>query len=208
MNALFWAAVLAGASYWPGSHLPIDPVLLVVWKGAGVALLGLWAAARAREADGWLLAAVLAFGAAGDVLIETAGLETGAIACLIGHCVAIALYLRNRQQSARWVAFTLAPIVAALAWWLPADRSAAAGIAFYSVGLGAMAACATISRFRLAAIGAWLFVASDLMIFARIGPLSQSALPGLSIWPLYFVGQVLIAWDVRRGLNARRSGAG
>jgi len=39
-----------------------------------------------------------------------------------------------------------------------------------------------------------MFVASDLLIFAKLGPLAASSVPHLLIWPLYFGGQALIAW--------------
>lgn len=198
MNAIFWAALAAGLSYWPGSRLALDPVLLIIWKGAGVGLLALWAAMRARSLDGRLLAAVMALGAAGDVLLEAVSLEAGAVAFLAGHLVAIALYARNREAGARWLALLAIPIVVAIAAALPADRAAAPGIALYSAGLATMAAFALMSRFRSAAVGAWLFVASDLLIFVRLGPLGGSSVPGLLIWPLYFAGQALIAWDVSR----------
>jgi uncharacterized membrane protein YhhN len=66
-----------------------------------------------------------------------------------------------------------------------------------------MAASAWISRFPryLTGIGAMMFLGSDLLIFARLGPLAGSALPGLLIWPLYFAGQVLIAWGVTQTLK-------
>jgi uncharacterized membrane protein YhhN len=196
VNLLFWAAVLAGLSYWPGSELPLDHGSLIAWKGAGVSLLALWAATRARDMDGWLLAAAMALGAAGDVLLEAAGLQVGAAAFLAGHLVAIWLYLRNRRSDAGWWPLLLVPAVVAAAAELPGDRSAAPAIAFYSLGLAAMAACALMSRFRIAAVGALMFVGSDLLIFARLGPLEGSILPHLLVWPLYFVGQALIAWDV------------
>src|SRR5687767_8324548 len=43
---------------------------LIAVKGMAVGLLAIAAASIARTADGWLLAAVLALGAAGDVLLE------------------------------------------------------------------------------------------------------------------------------------------
>lgn len=196
MNALFLAALVAGLSYWPASHLGLDPVLLTVWKGAGVALLAAWAAARARSADGWLLVAVLALGAAGDVLLEVARLEIGGGVFLAGHVVAIVLYLRNRRAGAGWSALLLVPAVVAFSAMLPADRSGAPGVGLYGAGVSAMAACALMSRFRLAAAGALMFVVSDLLIFARLGPLAGSWLPALLVWPLYFFGQASIAWDV------------
>jgi uncharacterized membrane protein YhhN len=197
VNALFAAALIAGLSYWPASHLAIDPALLMAWKGAGVSLLALWAAGQARDVDGWLLVAVLVLGAAGDVLLEIA-LRTGGAVFLAGHMVAIALYLRNRRPEAGWWPLLLVPAVGVAAALLPADRSAAPGMALYGIGVAAMAACALMSRFRLAALGATMFVVSDLLIFARLGPLAGSILPSLLVWPLYFLGQALIAWDVGR----------
>jgi len=196
VNALFWAAIVAGLSYWSGSRLPLDPALLVAWKGAGVSLLAMWALTRARSVDGWLLVAVLTLGAAGDVLLEAAGLEIGGATFLAGHLVALWLYLRNRRLGASWWPLLLVPAVAVVAYLLPSDRTAAPGIAFYSFGVSAMAACALMSRFRIAALGGLLFVVSDLLIFARLGPLAGSFVPHLLVWPLYFMGQALIAWDV------------
>lgn len=198
MNAIFYSALLAGLTYWPASELPLPEMALVTWKGAGVALLALWAGVQARDTDRWLLTAVLACGAAGDVLLEVAGLEVGAAAFLAGHLAAIVLYARNRRERPRWLVLALIPLLVAFAASLPADRSGAFSIALYSVGLVTMAACASLSRYRGAATGAWLFVASDLLIFAQLGPLADSWVPDLLIWPLYFFGQAMIAWDVAR----------
>jgi uncharacterized membrane protein YhhN len=101
------------------------------------------------------------------------------------------------------LALLAAPAVAFAAWLLPADRAAAPGIAVYALGLGAMAGTAWFSRFPRSTVGlgAWLFVASDLLIFARLGPLHGSVVPDLLVWPLYVVGQGLIAWGVVTSLR-------
>lgn len=195
-KAIFGAALVAGASYWLGSRLPLDPALLVAWKGAGVGLLALWAALFVPGRAGRLLAIVLALGALGDVLLAAVSLETGAAAFLAGHLVAIRLYLTNKGPRAGWLPFLSVPLVVAIAAWLPADTAAAPGIALYATGLAAMAASASVSRWPLAALGAWLFVASDLLIFAELGPLAGSQLANRGIWPLYFAGQALIAFGV------------
>jgi uncharacterized membrane protein YhhN len=189
-RGLFAAALIAGASYtiaaWAGWSGPA----LVAWKGAGVALLAGWAWRAADTRGGRQLALVLACGAAGDELLEAAGLVVGAIAFLIGHLVAIDLYRRHAESGAWRLIAGCTISVAAISAVLARD----AGVGFYALALGAMAGAATASRLpcRLA-IGAWLFVASDLLIFAELGPLQESAVPRLLIWPLYFAGQALIA---------------
>ena len=197
---LFLAALVAGTGYYANHWIELDGLPGAAWKGSGVGLLALWAATQARSLDGWLLAAALTLGTAGDMLLTTHGLTVGAVAFFAGHCVATGLYLRHRARP-WWIAAAVALALPALSWWLPADRGEAPGLAFYALGLGAMAGTALASRFALAGLGAALFVVSDLLIFARLGPLAHSPLPGLLVWPTYFAGQALIAWGVATGLR-------
>ncbi|HET6972025.1 MAG TPA: lysoplasmalogenase family protein, partial [Phenylobacterium sp.] len=94
-RAALIAAIVAGVSYVASWFLPLPVPVAVLWKGAGVAFLAAYAGLNARSLDGWLLAAVMALGAAGDMLLETSGLTVGALAFLAGHVAAVALYLRN-----------------------------------------------------------------------------------------------------------------
>ncbi len=202
---LLVAAAVAGLSYYPASHALAHGPALIAWKGAGVGLLAAWAAVKLRTPDGWWIAAVLALGALGDVLLEAAGLVVGAVAFLAGHVLAILFYLRHRRRGLDpfdWFAAVLLFGVPLAAYFLPDNAGAARDVAAYSAGLGGMAAAAWISRFARSgvALGALMFVVSDLLIFARLGPLAGEALPGLLIWPLYFIGQMLIATGVVRGL--------
>lgn len=203
------AAVAAGVSYVASWGLPLSPLAATAWKGAGVGLLAVYAALRARDLDGWLLCAVMAFGALGDVLLETSGLVVGAVAFLAGHLVAITLYRRNRRphltRSQRLLAVLLVPLTVFIAWTLPADRAGAAGIAFYTLGLSAMAAAAWTSRFHRyqVGLGALMFVVSDLLIFARSGALAEAPWIGLAIWGLYFGGQALICTGAARQVAQR-----
>lgn len=196
---VFLAALAAGTSYWLAGHHGGPDVYANVWKGSGVALLALWAALNARSRDGWQIAAVLALGALGDVALEHSQAGGGG-AFLAGHIVAAALYWRHRRMTRTQSQSVLAPLLLVgtplIAFLLPAERAAAPLMAVYATGLGAMAASAwasTFPRYRLG-IGAVMFVASDLLIFAKLGPLAGSSLPGMLIWPLYFLGQALIAW--------------
>lgn len=203
------AAVVAGASYMASWASPIPPAASVVWKGSGVALLALYAALTARGADRWLLTAVMALGATGDVLLETSGLTAGAAAFLAGHLTAVWLYLKNRRAGLSAVERIAAPAFAVavviLAFALPADRAGAPAAAAYAAGLGAMAASAWISRFprRMTALGAMMFVVSDLLIFARTGrPWAHALWAGLAVWGLYFGGQTLIVLGVTRTISS------
>jgi uncharacterized membrane protein YhhN len=198
------ASVIAGVSYVATWATELPPLVETAWKGAGVALLAAHAALRARSLDGWLLVAVMALGATGDVLLETHGLTVGAIAFLLGHVVASGLYLRHRR-SAALAPLVLIPAVTAIAWMLPADRAAAPGIALYSVFLSVMAATALGSHFphKTVGRGALMFVLSDLLIFARLGPLPDNLATGLAVWGLYYFGQMLICVGVARTLQSR-----
>ena len=204
------ASLAASISYFfaRDNYLPGD--LLIVWKGAAVACLAVYAARRAKNADGWLLVAVLALGALGDMALELDMIAGGALFAA-GHLTAIALFLRNpreRRTGSQWLAaMTLligTPLVAALLA-LPDPRwPMAAG---YAAIVGAMAASAWVSRFPRyrVGVGAVLFVVSDLLIFAREGQLVPEDLTWWTIWPLYYAGQFLIATGVVRTLRLGRA---
>lgn len=206
VQIVWWAAVLAGASF----MLPVlagwDGSAIIAWKGAGVGLLALWAAMQAKDAnpagDGWLIAAILALGALGDVLLDAVGLEKGAIAFALGHMLAIWLYARNRRPSLsgsqRLLALVTIPGSVVIVWALLAPLAGWWHAAIYTVFVAAMAAMAWTSRFPRyrVGLGAMMFLASDLIIFAGQGPWAGTIWPDLLIWPLYFGGQALIAWGV------------
>jgi len=202
------ASLVAGISYFFVKDNQIPGLYLMAWKGAGVALLAVYAMVRHTGADSRQIAAVMAFGALGDVLIMLR-LEWGAIAFLIGHLIAIHLYLRHRRAkltlSQKAAALCFLVLIPVISYLLPTDRTAAPGIALYATGLGAMTAAAwtsTFSRYTVG-IGAVMFAVSDLFIFAEIGPLAGSAIPGLLIWPLYYFGQFLICTGVIGELRRR-----
>jgi uncharacterized membrane protein YhhN len=205
---LWWAALVAGGSYSLAAWFGWDGAAVIAWKGGGVALLACWAASRARGLDGWLIAAVMALGAAGDVLLDAVGTIAGAALFLVGHLVAILLYLRNRraslspsQRALGWVVVPATILIAVALVWRSGE---AVTVGIYAAALGIMAATAWTSRFPRyrTGVGAMLFVASDLLIFSRAGPLAGSFVPTLLVWPLYFAGQALIASGVVETLSA------
>lgn len=202
------ASLIAGAAYFFLRHGHLPGVYEILLKGAGVALLAVYALARHKGADSRQMALVMAFGALGDMLIELR-LEFGAAAFLVGHLVAIHLYWRHRRAvlapSQKAMAVALLVLTPAIAVMLPAEREGIVPLGVYALALGAMAASAWASsfpRYRVG-VGAVLFVVSDLLIFSRFGPLAQSALPDLLIWPTYYFGQFLICTGVIGELRSR-----
>jgi uncharacterized membrane protein YhhN len=203
------AALVAGFSFlWLVIQHAQGPTV-IAWKGAGVALLALWCGMQARSLDGWLITAVMALGAAGDVLLETHGEEGGAAAFLCGHLVAITLYLRNRRSALSFSQTLLAVLVVPVVVFKGYSWTHDPMVAVYALTLGLMAATAWASRFPRyrVGLGAMLFVASDLLIFARMGPLAGSSWADVAIWLLYFGGQALIAMGVVRTLTTDARGS-
>ncbi|WP_110299807.1 lysoplasmalogenase [Blastomonas natatoria] len=201
-------SLVSAISYYFISDAPIPGLYLMLWKGLGVGFLAVFAFSRHHSFDARLIGAVMTLGAIGDMAIEI-DMIYGAIAFLFGHVVAIWLYGRHRRASVtfsqRLFALLLVPGVVLIAWALPMDRAGAGGIALYSLFLAVMAAMAWTSdfpRYRVGT-GALLFVVSDLLIFARLGPLEGSAIPEWLIWPLYYFGQFLICTGVIQSLRHR-----
>ena len=201
---LWWAALAGGISYFAAVYLRLDGSAIWAWKASGVGLLAIWAATNAGTADGKLIAAVLAFGALGDWLLDAVGMLAGAAAFATGHLIAIILYLRNRRprltSSQKLLAWVLVPLALLIAWGLTRAAEAAlmgAAIA-YTGGVAIMAATAWTSRFPRyrTGVGAMAFLASDLFIFAGEGGTLSKDITLWLVWPLYFGGQALIAWGV------------
>ena len=174
---------------------------LMAVKGAAVGLLALYAFLRHSGPDVRLLGWALGAAALGDVAMELDHVAGGLCFALF-HLFAIVLFRRHRRESLTtsqaWVAgvtFCLTPLIA---WVLPSDREGAWQVGLYALILGAMAASAWTSsfpRYRVGA-GAMLFLFSDLLIFADMGMLAGHFVPRYMVWPLYYLGVLLIATGV------------
>lgn len=207
------ASLIAAVSYYFVADDPIGGIWLMGWKAAGVGFLALYAAHRGKGFDAWLIAAVMAFGAMGDALLEVSFLIGGGLFA-VGHLIAIWLYLRHRrgattgsQKGAGLALLVFTPVLAALLTYPLPNWHLAAG---YSFLVGAMAAAAWISnfpRYRVGA-GAVLFVISDLLIFGRESGRVPYEVAEWLIWPLYYGGQFLIATGVVQTLRHPESRAG
>ncbi|MBA4044470.1 MAG: lysoplasmalogenase [Erythrobacter sp.] len=204
------ASITAATAFY---FLSDNPVFEGTWglvaKGASVGLLVIYVLLRVppskHRSDGFLLATALALAAAGDVAIEL-DFVTGGAFFAAAHVVAVGLYLRNRHKRP---SPTQKLIGAALLIGTPLISyllSGAGQIAFYAAFLGAMASAAWMShypRYRVGT-GAVLFAVSDWLIFARMGPYDLALLPDLLIWPLYYVGQVMIATGIVQCLRGEQ----
>lgn len=203
-------SLLAGISF-PATWLllPLDGGLFaIIWKMAAVGLLVPFALRRHHQGEFILLAIMLACYALGDGLIELS-MVAGALAFAIGHLVAITMYFRHRRVSPAFsqklLAVTILMATPVIAYLLPANREEGMQVAAYSVILAAMAAMAWSSnfpRYRVG-IGAILFVISDLLIFAELGPLADSQWSGIAIWYLYYFGVLMITVGVAQTLVKR-----
>src|SRR3546814_12027505 len=58
---LWWLALAGGISFFIAVFQRLDGPPIWAWKATGVGFLALWAAANARERNGWLIAAALGF---------------------------------------------------------------------------------------------------------------------------------------------------
>ena len=204
---LWWLALAGGISFMIAVMQRLEGPPIWAWKTTGVACLALWAAANARERSGWLIAAALGFGALGDWLLDARGLIAGAAAFAVGHLIAIILYLTNRRAimtpSQRLLGWLTIPATLAIVWAMLSPAPGWWHAAAYSLFVAAMAAAAWTSRFPRyrTGIGAMMFLASDLFIFAGEGGVVPKDVTMWLVWPLYFAGQALIAWGVVRTLG-------
>ncbi len=204
------ASLVAGISF-PVTWLllPIEGnIYAIIWKMAAVGFLVPFALRRHHEGEFVSLAMILAFYALGDGLIELS-MIAGALAFAAGHLIGIWLYFRHRRVSPTFsqklLAVAILLLTPVIAYGLPPTTEEGIQVAAYSIILAAMAAMAWNSnfpRYRVG-IGAILFVISDLLIFARLGPLADSELTSIAIWYLYYFGVLMIAVGVAQTLVKR-----
>ncbi len=204
------ASVAAAVAYY---FLRDNPVGEGLWglllKGAGVALLAFYAFLRVphgkHRSDGLLLVGALALAAGGDVAIEL-DFRVGGALFAAAHVVAVALYLKNRHQrpspTQKLIGLALLIATPLVSYVL----SGQIDVAIYAAFLGVMASAAWMShypRYRVGT-GAVLFVLSDWLIFARMGPIDLEPANTILIWPLYYAGQIMIATGIVQCLRGEQ----
>jgi uncharacterized membrane protein YhhN len=199
IDRLQFALSLIAAVAWfvlVASHRDAGPWVVV--KALPIPLL----AAIAARHRAHLLASALILHGVGDVLIELSFLA-GMVAFLAGHILYLVLFLRHRSAPALASAWLRVAMLAALGVGVLATLARglegvmAAAVPIYAVSLLAMAATAQLSRRGQPwlSVGAWFFVASDLLLaFETFG--GGTPLGNLPIWPTYWIAQALLtlAW--------------
>ena len=189
-----------------GEHLAL-PLRLVAKPIASAGFLGLAVTLGATDSPyGWWILLGLAFGFIGDVaFLGTARnwFLTGLVAFLIGHLLYVVAFLVSGVSSGPTVAAAGAAGVAAIVvfrWLRPHLPSEMNGpVVAYVVIISAMVATAVgataAGATRLILVGAVTFYLSDLAVarhrFVAPGPANR-------MWglPLYYLGQILLAWSV------------
>ncbi len=186
----------------------------------------LWEAGSAgTELDtyGLLIALGMTFGLLGDLILADyvpalKGVVFGIIAFGIGHVLYIAGYLRLSavlglsDVRVRWVSLGIGLVVGLVAWFLlarttdgdPILNYGSLGYALLLGGMVAMAAsvAAQDGRFVPMAIGAALFMLSDMILANRLFHDNVWYLVGDVVWVTYTIGQALIVFSVAVAVEA------
>jgi uncharacterized membrane protein YdcZ (DUF606 family) len=117
------------------------------------------------------------------------------------------LFLHNLRPnpvgSQKAAATGLLLLTPAIGYALAATWPDALDVALSALVLGAMAGTAWISRFPRyrVGMGALLLVISQLLSIAVAAPTGQGSLPATAIWPLYYLGHLLICIGVIQTLR-------
>jgi uncharacterized membrane protein YhhN len=204
------ASIAAATLYY---FLRDNPVGEGTWglalKGASVGLLAIYVLLRVPQGkhrgDGYLLVCALALASAGDIAIEL-DFVTGGAFFTAAHVVAVGLYLRNRHARPSPVQKVIGAVLLIGTPLVSYVLSGQGQIAVYSAFLGAMASAAWMShypRYRVGT-GAVLFVLSDWLIFARMGPVDLEPANTILIWPLYYAAQIMIATGITQCLRGEQ----
>ena len=186
----------------------LPEIQLALIKGSAVAMLAVYAAVRHSSPDARLLAWALGAACLGDMAIEF-DQRIGALLFFLFHVLAMGVFLRHRRPELRgtqsWLVGMTLLLTPVIAFLMPSDRDMAWEVALYALALGGMASSAWASnfpRYRVGA-GAMLFLASDFLLFAEMGPLAGSDIPRFLVWPIYYLGMFLICTGVIQTLRKR-----
>lgn len=200
------ASIGTAIAYYLLADGPLPGLGLMALKGAGAGFLAIYAFRRHDSSDARLLVLVMVLAALGDMAMELDYVVGGAV-FFASHLAMITLFLRNRRTnvtpSQKLFAVALLFLTPLIAWLLVARSENPMQVVVCALILGAMAGLAWTSsfpRYRVG-VGAVLFVISDLLIFARLGGALPQGITSWLIWPIYYLGQFMIATGVIQTLR-------
>ncbi|MFV0643579.1 MAG: lysoplasmalogenase family protein [Sphingomonadaceae bacterium] len=193
---------MAAAAYYVLRDTALGELWIALVKGTAVGCLAGYAFFRFHTRDARWMSLILALGALGDMVIIF-WFEAGGAIFFASHIVAIFFFRRfpraKTTGSQRILALSLLILTPLISGWLASSVLACV----YGLGLGSMAAIIWLSRFPRYRVGAGaiLFVVSDFLIFAGLGPLEWENLAYWLVWPVYYWGQFLICTGVIQQLR-------
>jgi uncharacterized membrane protein YhhN len=170
----------------------------LVWKAAGIVLLGLYALSQRA----WLAGAALLFCAAGDVLLELV-FVAGMGAFAVGHIFYVLAFLewgRILGPNKRDFPITVLVVIVSLGllgWLLPGMGDLLIPALIYQAIITTMVATAFVVKApMLARLGAVIFMISDTLIAAEKFA-GVDVFPG-AVWITYAGAQIMMAWGMSR----------
>jgi len=200
------ASLASAIAYYLLKDRDFPGTYLFAFEAGALLLLAVYALLRHPTSDARLLAGSIACAGIGVVAVEL-DIWIGSLILIVGHGLAIALFLKHRrpslagsQKAAAIVLLLFTPLIA---WLEAAGDPAALTAAVYALVLGGMAACAWTSAFPRYRVGtgAVLLVLAGLVSIGGMGPLAVSKLSGLTAWPLFYLGYFVICTGVIQTLR-------
>ena len=193
---LFIVAAIVAMSHLANDWLELAQPWGLVWKAAGIVLLGLYALSQRA----WLAGLALLLCATGDVLLEIV-FVAGMAAFALGHVVYIFCFLEwGRTLGANKRDYPAAGIVIVIslllmAWFFPGLGELMIPALIYQLIITTMVATALVVKApMLARLGAVLFMISDTLI--AVGKFTDVGVPPGSVWITYAGAQIMIAWGL------------
>ena len=194
-----WACAIL---YYVLSDEALGETWQIAVKAGAVLSLAIYAIRRHGGTDAKILAGSLVLAAVGAAL-DVLQIDFAAIALFFSYAAAIALFLRHRRErpvgSQKALAITVLLVTPLLALW----RTQSADVGIYALTLGAMGFAGWMSAFPRYRVGTgtMLVVAAGLLSFLPADPTDTFGLAAWLEWPLFFVGQFMIATGVVQTLR-------
>ena len=195
---LFLAGAAIALSHLANEWVSLAPPGGLVWKAAGIVLLGLYALSQRA----WLAGAALLFCAAGDVLLELV-FVAGMGAFAVGHIFYVLAFLewgRILGPNKRDFPITVLVVIVSLGllgWLLPGMGDLLIPALIYQAIISTMVATAFVVKApMLARLGAVIFMISDTLIAAEKFA-GVDVFPG-AVWITYAGAQIMMAWGMSR----------